>query len=114
MADKENILTKTYDLMLYIIPQLSKFPRDQRFLLADRIESMLLDFLEDMIASYYGSEKLTLIEKGNLRLEKIRYMVRLSKDLHFIDLRRYELITERIDEIGRMLGGWRKSLSGRK
>lgn len=32
MAYSENILTLTYDFLLYIIPQLAKYPRDQIFL----------------------------------------------------------------------------------
>ncbi|MCX6925325.1 MAG: hypothetical protein NT154_19255, partial [Verrucomicrobia bacterium] len=29
MAESDNILTKLHDLLLYLIPQLGKFPRDQ-------------------------------------------------------------------------------------
>ena len=43
MAENDNILTKLQDLLLYLIPQLNKFPRDQKFVLGDRIETKLLD-----------------------------------------------------------------------
>jgi hypothetical protein len=33
-------------LKLYLIPQLNKFPRDQKFVLGDRIETKLLDVQE--------------------------------------------------------------------
>ena len=36
---------RTYDLILWIIPTLDKFPRRQKFLLADRIQTTLLDIL---------------------------------------------------------------------
>lgn len=36
MADSDNILTRLHDLLLYVIPQLNKFPRDQKFVLGDR------------------------------------------------------------------------------
>ena len=36
MAENDNILTKLHDLLLYLLPLLAKFPRDQAFLLADR------------------------------------------------------------------------------
>lgn len=39
MATSDNVLTKLHDLLLYIIPQLAKFPRDQKFILGDRIPS---------------------------------------------------------------------------
>ena len=39
MAESDNILTKLQDLLVYLIPQLNKFPRDQKFVLGDRIEN---------------------------------------------------------------------------
>jgi len=47
MAESDNILTKLQDLLLYLIPQLNKFPRDQKFVLGDRIENKLLDVQAD-------------------------------------------------------------------
>src|SRR5208283_662231 len=43
MAESDNILTKLQDLLVYLIPQLNKVPRDQKFVLGDRIETKLLD-----------------------------------------------------------------------
>ena len=37
-----NALTKAYDLLLWVIPHLEKFPKGQRYLLGDRIENRLL------------------------------------------------------------------------
>ena len=37
MAESDNLLTKLQDLLVYLIPQLNKFPRDQKFVLGDRI-----------------------------------------------------------------------------
>jgi len=111
MAEKENIITKTYDLLLYMIPQLSKLPRDHKFLIGDRIENLLLDFLESMIEAYYSRDKLGLLAKGNLQLERLRYLVRLVFDLKLINGHRYELICTQVNEIGAMLGGWKKAIS---
>ena len=49
MAESDNILTKLQDLLFYLIPQLNKFPRDQKFVLGDRIETKLLDVQEDCL-----------------------------------------------------------------
>jgi hypothetical protein len=35
MAESDNILTELQDLLLYLIPQLNKFPRDQKFVPAN-------------------------------------------------------------------------------
>ena len=57
MAESDNVLTKLHDLLLYIIPQLAKFPRDQKFILGDRIETKLLDVQEHCLRAYYSKEK---------------------------------------------------------
>jgi hypothetical protein len=49
MAESANILTKLQDLLVYLIPQLNKFPRAQKFVLGDRIETKLLDVQEDCL-----------------------------------------------------------------
>jgi hypothetical protein len=46
MAKSDNILTKLQYLLVYLIPQLNKFPRDQKFVLGDRIETKLLNVQE--------------------------------------------------------------------
>jgi len=35
MDEKKDVLTLTYDLLHYLVPQLIKFPRHQKFVLAD-------------------------------------------------------------------------------
>jgi hypothetical protein len=49
-----NALTRLYDLLLWMIPQLEKLPRGQRFLLGDRIETLLLDTMELVIQAVYS------------------------------------------------------------
>ncbi len=51
MAESDNILTKLHDLLVYVLPQINKFPRDQRFVLGDRIENQLLDVQESCLRS---------------------------------------------------------------
>jgi hypothetical protein len=56
MAESDNILTKLQDLLLYLIPQLNKFSRDQKFVLSDRIATKLLDVQELCLRAYYGRD----------------------------------------------------------
>lgn len=111
MSNSENVITHTYDLLLYVVPQLSKFPRDQKFLLGDRIQTQLMEVLEGLLEAYYlpKGQKKQVLQRVNLRLEKIRYLLRLSKDLQCLSIKAYGISTEKVDGIGRMVGGWIKS-----
>lgn len=107
------IITKVYDFLLYLIPQISDLPRSQRYLLGDRLELAGFDVLEILLEACYSPSKLVLLKTANVKLEKIRYYTRLCKDLKLINLHRYEVLSKMINEIGVQLGGWIKQQSHR-
>jgi len=113
MATPENVVTKIQDLLLYLIPQLAKFPRDQKFVLGDRIETKVLDVQERCLRAYYSKDKREHLVEANLGLEVVRHLVRLSYDLRIINAQRYGVISEKVDEVGRMVGGWIKNSAAR-
>lgn len=106
MPREVDAITKLYDLILWIIPKLQEFPRSQKFLLADRIECLLLDILEHLIDAAYTKKKDASLRAANLSLEKLRYLIRLSKDLKLLNLKSYEFISKAIDGVGSSVGGW--------
>ncbi|MBE9580904.1 MAG: hypothetical protein IMF18_04720 [Proteobacteria bacterium] len=57
MHKEIDAITKLYDLLLWMVPKLEKFPRSQKFLLADRIENLMLDILDLLIDAAYSRNK---------------------------------------------------------
>ncbi len=107
------IFVKTYDFLLWFIPLTLKFPKSQRFLLAERMSKMALDFYDLILeAVMEPSQQRDLLPKADRLLAKIRLYTRLSFDLHCINLGKYEHAIRRLDEIGRILGGWQKKVGG--
>lgn len=99
-------LEAMYRFMLWLIPTVEKFPRSQKFLLGDRIQSTALDVLERLIEATYTRARRPALLAANLGLEKLRFQFRLATDLHYLDLRRYEHAARARDEVGRLVGGW--------
>lgn len=110
MPEKEDALTKTYDLILWLFPQVAKFPRNYRFILGDRIQNLMLDITAQLIEARYTQNKLHILSHINISLEQLRYLNRLSKDLHLINDKKYEYMAKEINAIGIYVGGWIKSL----
>ena len=110
MSEKEDALTKTYDLMHWLFPQIGKFPRDYRFILGDRLENGLLDVLEKLVEARYTKDKEQILRSVNISLEKLRFMARLSKDLKLVNIKKYEYLAREINGIGVYVGGWIKKL----
>ena len=105
-AGEVDAVTRLYDLLLWAIPKLERFPRSQKFFIGDRIENLLLDTLELLLDAAYSRNKGAALRQANLKLEKLRYLVRLAKDLKLINMQAYEQAARRIDEVGRSVGGW--------
>ncbi len=102
-------LEAMYGFVLWLIPTLDKLPRSQKFLLGDRVQSTALDVLERLIEATYSRARERALGEANLGLEKLRFLLRMCVDLHYLDLRRYEHAARSVDEIGRMVGGWVKA-----
>ncbi len=92
-----------------MIPAVEKFPRSQKFLLGDRMQTLALDVQESLIEATYSKNPASHLLTCNLRLEKLRFLFRLAMDLRYLDLTRYEFAARAIDETGRLVGGWLKA-----
>ena len=103
------LFVKTYDFLLWLIPLTLKFPKAQRFLMAERLGKMALDFYELILEAVMGSAgTMEKLDQADRLLTKIRLYVRLSHDLQCISPGQYEYAAKQIDEIGRLIGGWKK------
>jgi four helix bundle protein len=102
------IFKKSYELALEIFKVTKLFPKSQRFLMAERLEKTIIEILENIIQANEAQDKVPYLKKLSASLERIRILIRLSKDLTYISLKKYERLSENINEIGKMCGGWLK------
>jgi len=105
------IFQKVYDLILWLYPAVNKFPKSQRFVLGQQIENTVLEILKGIIQANQERNKLPYLKQISVDLDKLRILVRLTKDLKFINIRQYQFAAEKINEIGKILGGWLKKFS---
>jgi len=102
------VITKTYDLILWSCSHTSRFPRQHRFVLGEKLERTLYDLLETLIQAKYTRDRKSLLDDANLKLEILRFQVRLAKDLQCLRANSYEFASKQINEIGNLVGGWLK------
>lgn len=102
------IFTKTYDLIKWVNEETAKFPKSQRFIIAQQIQFESLELLKCFISIRRGLEPEGNFKKADVHLEMLRVLCRLSMDMAFLSMRKYEAITKMIEEIGRLLGDWQK------
>ena len=108
------IFAKTYDLILWLMPSTLKFPREQRFVLAKAVQESALRLQERLIeaAAARGRAQEERLARADVELTKLRFCLRLCKDLDLLQTNQYFHVSQMTAEVGRLLGGWIKKVSG--
>lgn len=106
------ILQKAYELYKLFHGYRNTVPKQDRYTTFERCENLMLDVIETItIASQeQKANKTPALERCSARLNVLRILIRLLKDTKAIDMKKYVALQCFIDEIGRMLGGWIKSV----
>ena len=107
------VILKLYDLALWTMNHTARFPRHHRYSLGQRLDGTLLDLLDVLIEARYVREKARMLDRANVLLERLRFLMRLAKDMQVLPLKSFEFQANAVEEIGRMIGGWRRHAAGR-
>lgn len=103
------IFSKTYDLLRWLVPATVKFPRQHRFVLAEAAQRSAFDLQERLIEAALGQQPARALVDADVALAKLRFYLRLSRDLELLSERQHAHATGLVAEVGRLLGAWRKS-----
>jgi len=106
------ILRKCYDLYKTFHGLRGLISKADRYTLWQRAENLILDVIEGILfaSQLPKAKKLPHLEQVSMKLNMLRIFLRLTKDTKILDLKKCLLLQEIVDEIGRMLGGWMKSV----
>ena len=91
------------------------FPKVERFGLGNKIEQTFIDILELTFSSSYlaPEHKIILLNKTISRLDVLKFFTQLAWENKLVSSEKYADLSARLEEIGRMLGGWRKGLQNK-
>jgi four helix bundle protein len=102
-------LVSIYKLWHEFLPH---FPKDSKYTLGTKIDSAFLEVIENIIKAGYSDklEKQIFLKKSSVKLDLLKFFLQLSWEIKSLDNKKYISLSEKLDEVGRMLGGWIKSL----
>lgn len=103
------ILQKVFDMMGYGYQALSQFPKSEKFALVVDIKRCMHLILERVIEANKKYYKKTTLQELDVEIMKLKAYLRLSYNLGFLPIKKYELWSSMVVEIGKMVGGWIKS-----
>lgn len=107
------IVEKMYELNVWLLNKAGKFPRDQQFILGQRLANKSLGIQEKLVAVAMmrkSDDKSTKLHEIDVELMQLRYLIRLASDQQCMSQKAWYFCARKLVEIGKMLGGWLKTI----
>lgn len=114
MAKKDDrliVYEKIYKLIFYTNNLLQKFPKMERFALCDKIKNVELSCLEKVMYAWKepsSKVRFKLLLDVDVELYILKTLTRISYESKYINDKNYVAWDNQINEIGKMVGAWRK------
>lgn len=105
------IFARTHDLLLWLLQATGKFRRDQRFVLARRVQEKGF-LLQDAIiaASVDTAHTRDHLRRADVALNGLRKTLLLCLEMDLLSPGQHRHVTGMTAEVGNLLGGWQKKV----
>ena len=92
-----------------IVPNI---PKTYRYTLGGKIDGYFLELLECIFTALYLSpeRKIPRIEQAMSKLDGVKFFTQIAWENKCIPNAQFVTLSEQLEEIGKMLGGWKKGL----
>lgn len=108
-ADNLKLKGKLEEFYKELIPVLQRFPKTQRYTLAENIEKETLNCVRLVFeAEYVKARRLEALKGLRTNLHMITFLLRISRHGSFITDGIYEKLTHNTLEMGKITSGWIK------
>jgi hypothetical protein len=106
------ILAKTKDLYLLWYNYYQILPKAHRYTLGQKVDKLFVELIESIsIASFLPREKkITFVELAIRKTDLLKIFLLMLWETKSLDNKKYIALSEKISEIGKMLGGWNGQL----
>jgi len=91
-------------------------PKTERFSLGQKISQLFIQMLEYTFTAAYlpVDKKIILLGKIIPRHDVLKFFVQIAWESKFIPTEKYLDLSQKLEEIGRQLGGWKNGLIQKK
>ena len=102
-----------YDLYKLLHSYNGQIPKMQRYTLWQRCGDISLSMLEQLIRTGFlqGVERVRMLHEISHNGDLLKVLIRLAKEIRAITPQQYLVIQTHLQEIGKMVGGWIKSIA---
>ena len=104
------LLISIEKLMTYTNTVIKQFPKYERHLLHDDIRKLMTDILMLSIVAWKRYHKKTTLYDLDTKITVFRFLIRQAFISKYITIHTFEVWSEHVAVIGKMVGGWIKSI----
>ena len=81
-------------------------PKISKYTLGENIDKVFIAFLELLFQASSAKGKLDILQKASDKLNLLKFLLRIAWESKTLDNKKYIKLSEKLNEIGKMLGGW--------
>ena len=106
------LFVKTHDFIVWLLKHSMRFPKALRHTFTNRLEQSAFDFQQAtlMANAVRGESRLRHLERADGHLSCVRSLIRFTIDLQLLGAIQVKYANDRLDELGRLLGAWKKGV----
>ena len=112
-GDPAVVALRMEDLTRWVIQRVAKMPREHRFTIGDRLVETSLEVTTLLLDASFTRDKRTLLAQAARGLTRLRLLVRLAHGVGLMTEKQHLYLAAQTAEVGKMIGGWSKSVERR-
>ncbi|OGZ12606.1 MAG: hypothetical protein A3D67_04345 [Candidatus Lloydbacteria bacterium RIFCSPHIGHO2_02_FULL_51_22] len=107
------LLQKTKSAYLLWYEYYQKLPKTHRHSLGQRIDTLFVEIMETIASAGFlpRDEKRPYVRVAIRKTDTLKVLLMVLWETKSLDTKKYGALSERIEEVGRMLGGWYSQLT---
>jgi len=107
------LLQKIKDLYLLWYEYYRSLPKEHRYTLGVKVDILITEVIEAITSASFliRAEKQPYIRMAIRKIDAVKIFLLILWETKSLDNNKYLIISEKINEIGRMLGGWNGQLT---
>ena len=110
------IFTRTFDFLTWLLPATNSFPKAHRNTATRRLLDAAFNLRERLEEANLrrGIARKERLERADEALSNVRLYLRLARRWGWFSEGQYQHVSAMTMEIGRLLGGWQKTVSSKQ
>lgn len=98
----------TYDLLLEMFRFTKDFTKEYKYTVGESLKKETIELIILIYRANSKTNKQETLQAAREHIEVIRLLIRLMKDLHQINVRKFVFINQQVENVSKQLAGWQK------